>query len=164
MSTFKDFITVTGIALESKFKAYVQDAKWPHFEWECTLVMPGSEHRLLTTPYKLGVGHCTLNGKGVTKLKIDRTIRAHVRPRDNSLSSYEGHVVPKNPELADLLNSLQSDCAGGDQSFEEFCGDFGYDTDSRKAYATWEACTQIRGRMRSLLRQHYNLFLECTEE
>ena len=50
------------------------------------------------------------------------------------------------PELCsryDVLNAFYcflSDAASGLLSFEEFCREFGYDTDSRTAYRTWQAC------------------------
>ena len=51
-----------------------------------------------------------------------------------------------HPELRsryDVLNEFYcflSDAASGLLSFEEFCREFGYDTDSRTAYRTWQAC------------------------
>lgn len=51
-----------------------------------------------------------------------------------------------NPELDteyDVLNSFYcfvSDAISGTYSFSEFCGEFGYDEDSRKAERTWKAC------------------------
>lgn len=36
---------------------------------------------------------------------------------------------------------LDADC--GSMSFSDFCCEFGYDSDSRKAYATWEACQLV---------------------
>lgn len=50
------------------------------------------------------------------------------------------------PELRsryDALNALYcfiSDAVSGLDSFEDFCSNFGYDTDSRAAYKTWQAC------------------------
>jgi hypothetical protein len=51
-----------------------------------------------------------------------------------------------HPELRsryDALNALYcfvSDAVSGLDSFENFCGNFGYDTDSRTAYKTWQTC------------------------
>lgn len=46
------------------------------------------------------------------------------------------------PTAYDLLASLTKSDPG---SFDDFCADFGYDTDSRRAYATWEAvCEEWR--------------------
>lgn len=46
------------------------------------------------------------------------------------------------PELADVLDCLASDAAGYENSgasFEEWAGEYGYDTDSRRAEATFRA-------------------------
>ena len=50
------------------------------------------------------------------------------------------------PELRsryDVLNALHcfvSEAVSGLDSFEDFCGNFGYDKDSRSAYQTWQGC------------------------
>lgn len=54
------------------------------------------------------------------------------------------------PTLADVLCSLRSD-ASVPESFDDFCAEMGYDTDSRKAESTWKACRSIAIRMRKLL-------------
>lgn len=46
-------------------------------------------------------------------------------------------VKPKAPTAYDLLSCLTKYDPG---SLENFCGEFGYDTDSRKAEKTWRAC------------------------
>jgi hypothetical protein len=52
------------------------------------------------------------------------------------------------PELrspSDLRGAFEcflSDAIAGKQSFEDFCGDFGYDADSRKAEQAWKACSK----------------------
>ncbi len=45
-------------------------------------------------------------------------------------------VLPKAPGAYDLLASITKYEVG---SFEDFCGEFGYDTDSRRAEKTYEA-------------------------
>lgn len=43
----------------------------------------------------------------------------------------------------DLLNAFYcfvSDALSGLETFEDFCAEFGYDTDSRTAERTWKAC------------------------
>jgi hypothetical protein len=54
-----------------------------------------------------------------------------------------GHAkngVPTPPELSDVIFSLLTDWQGGRETFEDFCSAFGYDADSRKAFALWQAC------------------------
>ncbi len=45
----------------------------------------------------------------------------------------------EDPTAYDVLACISRDihCP---ESFEEFCADYGFDEDSRKAYATWERC------------------------
>lgn len=42
------------------------------------------------------------------------------------------------PKAYDVLSCISSDAVTDD--FEEWCADYGYDVDSRKAYAQWESC------------------------
>lgn len=45
----------------------------------------------------------------------------------------------------DVLNAFYcfvNDAISGSYNFEEFCGEFGYDTDSRKAEKIWKACQE----------------------
>ncbi len=51
------------------------------------------------------------------------------------------HTAP--PDELDVLHSLLLDASCSDQSFEDWCGEFGYDTDSRKAETTWKECRKI---------------------
>src|SRR4051812_7060666 len=52
----------------------------------------------------------------------------------------QGYGISGAPEVQDVLDCLASDAAGyeGARSFEEWCGDYGYDTDSRKAEQTYK--------------------------
>ncbi len=47
---------------------------------------------------------------------------------------------PVKPPIAGLLYSLILDGSACDESFASWCDNFGYETDSRKALATYEAC------------------------
>lgn len=53
----------------------------------------------------------------------------------------QGDAHTESPTLVDCLSCLMSDANGVDgTSFEDWCNEYGYDTDSRKAFATYEAC------------------------
>lgn len=62
------------------------------------------------------------------------------------------HTEP--PKLADVLDSLASDAAsfpldwGTEEAFAEWCSDYGYDTDSRKAYNTFRVIAAQTERMK----------------
>lgn len=67
-------------------------------------------------------------------------------PRKGSLmyEEMEKRRKPVPPCAASVLHSLILDSCAVGQSFGQWCSDLGYDTDSRKALATYEAC-QING-------------------
>ena len=56
----------------------------------------------------------------------------------------------REPELREVIFALLSDGQAGSLSFEDFCFDFGYDTDSRRAFAVWEACKESGEKLRKI--------------
>lgn len=54
------------------------------------------------------------------------------------------------PKLDDILSCLLSHSYAVGMTFEDWCGDYGYDTDSRKALATYEACQKIAGQLKRI--------------
>ncbi len=68
------------------------------------------------------------------------------------------------PTIIEFLPCASSDCQAGEMSFEEFCSEFGYNEDSRKAYVTWECCVEMTRKMKKVFGTHYSEFLELTEE
>jgi hypothetical protein len=71
--------------------------------------------------------------------------------------SFEFWASIANPEVrspSDLRGAFEcflSDATAGEQSFEEFCRDFGYDTDSRNAERVHKACVRSAVKARRLL-------------
>lgn len=58
---------------------------------------------------------------------------------------------PLRPTYADVFYVWLSDsrCVSDGQSFEEFCDEFGYDSDSRRALACYNGCKdQLLGALR----------------
>ena len=57
------------------------------------------------------------------------------------------------PTAAEVLDCLASDAAGVEnaRSFEEWCSEYGYDTDSRKAERIFKACARQAAALRRLL-------------
>jgi hypothetical protein len=56
------------------------------------------------------------------------------------LARVEEMRKPVAPCAANVLHSLLLDASAVGQSFESWCNDLGYDTDSRKAFDTYTAC------------------------
>lgn len=57
-----------------------------------------------------------------------------------------GPIEP--PELDSVLYCLVSDADAENMGFSDWCGNFGYDTDSRTALATYLECQQIAEKLR----------------
>lgn len=53
-----------------------------------------------------------------------------------------GPAFEREPKAADVLHSLMLDADTGRycETFEDFCAEFGYDTDSRRAEQVYNAC------------------------
>jgi len=54
--------------------------------------------------------------------------------------SVQGYWDGKDNDPLDALACFAGDAISGQDDFEWFCDEFGYDTDSRAAYKTWRAC------------------------
>lgn len=56
----------------------------------------------------------------------------------------QGYGIEDSPtdRPESVLDAVVSDALAGSESFSDFCDNFGYDEDSRKAYATWQQCAR----------------------
>lgn len=71
--------------------------------------------------------------------------------RQMSLDFFTGKGWMKEPQLNDVLSCLFSDVFYDGMDFEEFCGELGYDTDSRRAHSVWKAATRQAVKFKDLL-------------
>ena len=62
----------------------------------------------------------------------------------------QGSAHVDAPKVADVLDCLCSDATCPD-TFEDFCSEYGYDTDSRRAERTFKACLKSRDELREFL-------------
>lgn len=76
------------------------------------------------------------------------------------------NLKPRQPKISDVLYSLVMDSLSFEQNpaWENFAHEFGMDTDSRKHYATFEACGKIWGELKTLFGPHFSDFLKCEED
>ena len=137
-TTFGTFCATKGVTITAAFTGREERNGWKCFAWNVTL---GYQGRTLTQPYFCGLGHVTK----APKWDPNR----------------EGRPIP--PNAADVLASLLSDasCAAG--TFADFCSDLGYDTDSRKALATYLACQEEGPKVRKLIGKDFAAFQEAAQ-
>ena len=57
---------------------------------------------------------------------------------------------PTQPEMDGVIYAIHSDSSCTDQSFEDFCGDLGYNSDSISDKKTWEDCRNNMFKLRNL--------------
>lgn len=99
------------------------------------------DREIIETDYMQGIGHApsyqfrqTIHSKEATDFESETGRRFH-----------EGTTVVLNgrpldsPALLDVCYSLGIDAQVGSVPFEEFCADFGYNPDSRKARKLWKS-------------------------
>jgi hypothetical protein len=85
--------------------------------------------------------------------------RVTLKYRGRQLTTdFFGGAMVTDPSAADVLSSLLMDARVGEETFEDFCSDFGYEPDSRDAHKTWQACTRMAPRVRRLLGDSLELF------
>jgi len=146
-----------GLTLHSEFvpwsKSRNAGEKSPSLNWTVTLRKNSRE--VLTTDYGAGCGHCPSYQQGNSN--APRAMAVEAECETGYAHRIDGMKPAKTkspilPEFADVLHSLASDSdvldAGG---FEEWASDLGYDTDSRKAEATYRACLDIALKLRNAL-------------
>lgn len=88
-----------------------------------------------------------LYGERLTKARLAELASMQVKTiGDEGAQNQVRDYIRKNAglPLADVLSSLIMDANGSDQPYEEWAADLGYDEDSRKGYAVWETCNNIR--------------------
>lgn len=71
---------------------------------------------------------------------------------------FVGQGWTKSPNAADVLSSLVMDAAYGNDSFEDFCANTGYDTDSRQAERIYKACVATLPKVQRFLGADYQTF------
>lgn len=94
--------------------------------------------------------------------------KCQLRMRRKSWTIYFSQGCGHNgvePSVESILNCVQSDTSTiQDRSFEEWCSDLGYDTDSRKAERTYKACEKQAHRAEGFFAPDFEEFLACQEE
>jgi hypothetical protein len=85
-------------------------------------------------------------------------VQLRYKGRRLTVPFYTGSLAGE-PDAEGVIDCLLSDAQAGDQDFDEFCSDMGYDNDSRKAEKTWKACQALAPKIRQLLGDDFETFL-----
>lgn len=81
---------------------------------------------------------------------VSRRMQTQLNPRSVAWHEIEKTRKPKPPHPADVLYSVVMASSACEQSFADWCYSFEYDTDSRKALATYEACQRDADKLKRI--------------
>lgn len=106
---------------------------WEYFLWDAVVSAPGFDP--IESEIKLGVANCT--------------VPRHYRNMYHK--SQPTHLIPAMkptpPTAVDVIACKLADSCGVEDTFENWCDSFGYDTDSRSALSMYLKCQKIRSEM-----------------
>lgn len=127
--------------------SYGSSYKYLQDNWNVTISYNGKEY---TSSYISGIGNRKL-------------IRSVKKERNRYYNSMWGEFKTEleackaqwlklvDPDLTDVMSCLLNDGRSAEGTFEDFAGEFGYDTDSRKALEIYLTCQVTRGKMINML-------------
>jgi|SRR5215472_2608761 len=90
-------------------------------------------------------------------------VTLHYRGRRLTVPFFMGPANTREPTAADVLYCLVSDASSYENAtgFEDFCRDFGYDTDSRKAERIYRQLERQAPKVRRLLGEDFETFAQA---
>lgn len=149
-TTERDGFTPLKVSASLERVGAKDDNGWTHDKWRITLSR-GDRH--MSFDYRTGTGHRRVPLNKFTAGKF--TTEAKSRPEKKG---DRGWAIPCVPPAYDVLASILSDASAERENFVEWCENIGYDTDSRKALDTYEACVRIGRDARRVLGDLYSQF------
>jgi len=77
---------------------------------------------------------------------------------------FQGSAHTKEPTSYDVLYCVLSDASASDMSFEDFCSEFGYDSNLRESKKLYNACKKLGAKVRKLLGDDFETFTNAERE
>lgn len=149
LATVLEIAGVKALAIFLGFRAKSPENDWAHFEWSVELTRGDVRYRV---PFKQGIGNIKPMPKTFRRDRSD-SVRANLW-----LHEVKARIVPS---AASVVSTLIASSSGSDQTFHDWCGDFGYSEDSRKALETYLACQVELTQLRRLLGKHFSAAVEA---
>jgi hypothetical protein len=120
-----------------------RDDKWECDAWRIQFSTFRGELQIIQKfEFYTGLGHRVPDPSALAKqsAKALQNVSKRMLAWSDHYKQHPDKVVP--PHAADVLYSLILDSSAAKQSFNSWCDDYGYDTDSRKALNTYELCQE----------------------
>lgn len=155
-----------GVELSATVTGHnTDDPDWPHYAWEVTLVRNVTVRNVtvsnkMVLPFKMGMAHVqTRCGKPIPSRVWGNTVPhpcEHIRCRDLAGRLIE---IPTPPTLYGVLCALKADATNG-LTFSEWCAEYGYDTDSRKAFDLYYTCQESETQSRKFFGDDWPVLID----
>lgn len=129
-----------AIAFNARFTGIRREAKGFQFAWNATI---NGE----SFAFYCGAAHA----KPQSPANPDRAVYQFDRWLSIEDAIVERKIKPTAPSCADVLYCLLLDANAMDETFEEWCANVGFDTDSRKALETYLECQTSGIRLRKAI-------------
>jgi hypothetical protein len=136
----RELLESNSISFSASYLYFDDTKEWKSDKW---LIKISGNGKVETFDYSTGTGHRQLPVKkdyylryALEGLKTAKTATT----RNNYLLDIESHKLPVVPCAASVLFCLLLDSQAANESFSNWCDNFGYDADSIKAFNTYQLC------------------------
>jgi hypothetical protein len=145
------YLKAQGISYNAEFVGTKKDQDWERDQFVVTF----SNGKISESfEYGTGIGHrlgligtnYTLSGKQIESVK---TLKETIGTDNTVIKLSNGDYVVK-PTQASVLYCLLSDADLGSESFDDFCDNLGYNSDSIADFKTYQACMVTAKQIRKL--------------
>lgn len=118
-------------------------ADWVYDAWNITIRRRGSN--TMTVNYKTGIGHRRNKAGNAPPImpKFYELKDAETWLEGFGNVAKNGPYRAKAPDAASVIHSLLLDSDAAEMSFQNWCDNYGYDSDSISAFNTYQACEKI---------------------
>ena len=134
------YLQSIGVAVSTVGRGETKRNDWICDAWS---VCFARNSKAETFDYFTGTGH----------RKVIRGLNATKYPNAKFTKGYWQVSIAQKPEPAGVINSILLDSSDCDESFNDWCSNFEYDTDSRKALETYLECQNNYNRFRKIFTQ-----------
>lgn len=158
-----EYLQSIGVKFESVYQGGRVDNdngnKWEHDLFTVRFTRGKS---VMETDYRQGIGHRVMSP--VTGLGREAEDVGASGPVFFGYGDRMTKIYVKKPSPAAVLYCLLSDAAAGSELFADFCAELGYDEDSRRALAIYEACQKTAVQMRMFTGEEREKLNELLED
>lgn len=130
-----DWLTSIGVSFSIVGLGKRRRDEWECDEWSIDLTHK-DKPETQNFSYYTGIGHRVLDASTADRIRHDYKGTRRLQ------SALEAAAKPHLSHPVGLLYSCLMEMSACEQSFSSWCEEYGYDTDSRKAFATYEACQE----------------------